>query len=85
MNEVTDNRALSRFELAMDGETAFLQYERTDRTLTLIHTEVPPAFRGRHIGERLVEAALQAARTAGLSVVAVCPFVGAYLRKHLAR
>jgi predicted GNAT family acetyltransferase len=82
MSAVTDNRAQSRFELALDGGTAFLQYERTDRALTLIHTEVPPALRGHHVGEQLVEAALQAGRSSGLFIVAVCPFVKAYLRKH---
>jgi predicted GNAT family acetyltransferase len=79
---VRDNTARSRFELPVNGDTAFLQYERTDRTLRLIHTEVPAAARGHHVGERLVEAALQAGRSEGLSIVALCPFVSAYLRKH---
>jgi uncharacterized protein len=50
--------------------------------LTLIHTEVPEALRGRHLGDELVEAALAAGHSAGLRIVAVCPFVQAYLRKH---
>jgi predicted GNAT family acetyltransferase len=79
---VTDNPGLSRFELSADGATAFLRYERTNDALTLIHTEVPTALRGRHVGEALVEAALQTARSGGLRIVAVCPFVKAYLRKH---
>jgi predicted GNAT family acetyltransferase len=79
---VRDNAAQSRFELPVNGDTAFLQYERGPRTLTLIHTEVPPSARGQHVGGRLVEAALQAGRAEGLSIVAVCPFVRAYLRKH---
>ena len=79
---VTDNRTRRRFECSVNGETAFLLYERTDDALTLIHTEVPPALRGRHVGEALVEAALQAARSAGLRIIAVCPFVKAYLRRH---
>jgi predicted GNAT family acetyltransferase len=79
---VTDNRATSRFELSVNGETAFLLYERTDDTLTLIHTEVPAAMRGLHVGDALVEAALGDARSAGLRIVALCPFVRAYMRKH---
>jgi uncharacterized protein len=79
---VRDNRARNRFELSVGGETAFLVYERTNQTLTLIHTEVPPAERGHHVGEALVEAALHAARSAGLRVIAVCPFAKAYLRRH---
>jgi len=79
---VTDNGTRSRFEISVNGETAFLTYERTDGALTLIHTEVPPAFRGRHLGNTLVEAALQSAHSAGLRIIAVCPFVKAYMRRH---
>ena len=79
---VSDNRALKRFELMVNGETAFLLYERTEDALTLVHTEVPPALRGQHVGDRLVAAALDAARSAGLRIVAVCPFAKAYLRRH---
>jgi hypothetical protein len=79
---ITDNPALHRFEATLDGETAFLLYGRTHDALTLIHTEVPPAFRGRRMGDALVEAALADARSSGRRVVAVCPFVKAYLQKH---
>jgi predicted GNAT family acetyltransferase len=79
---ITDNPARHRFESTLNGETAFLLYGRTHDTLTLIHTEVPPAFRGRHMGDALVQAALSDAKSAGLRVVAVCPFAKAYLQKH---
>ena len=79
---VVDNVTKNRFELSVNGKTAYLLYERTNEALTLIHTEVPLALRGRHLGEALVEAALESARAAGLRVIAVCPFVKAYLRKH---
>ena len=82
---VSDNHALNRFEVTVDGHTAFLAYERTHDALTLVHTEVPDALRGRHVGDHLVEAALEAGRSAGLRIVAVCPFVRAYMRKHQTR
>jgi predicted GNAT family acetyltransferase len=43
---------------------------------------VPPASRGRGLGEALVKAALEAARQEGVRVVPVCPFVRAYLQRH---
>lgn len=79
---VIDNPSLNRFELAVDGQTAFLNYERTPDTLKLNHTEVPPKFRGRGFGQALVKGALERGRAEGLRIVAVCPFVRAYLRKH---
>jgi len=79
---VIDNREAQRFELPVDGDTAFLQYRRANGALTLIHTEVPERYRGRRLGERLVVAALDAAHAEGLRVVAVCPYARAYLQKH---
>jgi len=79
---VSDNPELKRFELTMDGLTAFLAYERTPDSLRLIHTEVPKGLRGRHVGEALVEAALHAGHSEGLRIVAICPFVRAYMRRH---
>ena len=79
---VSDNPARSRFEVTVDGQTAYLAYERTNDRLTLVHTEVPPELRGRHLGDKLVEAGVSAARAAGLQLVVVCSFARAYMRKH---
>ena len=80
--EVSDNRPLSRFELVVDGQTAFLAYERTPDSLTLVHTEVPKQLRGRHLGETLVESALASGRREGLRISVLCPFARNYLRRH---
>ena len=82
IGDVTDNTAQSRFELNVDGHVAYLEYERTPNTLTLLHTEVPPEIRGRHIADRLVEAALAVGRSEGRRLVVICPFARAYLRRH---
>jgi uncharacterized protein len=79
---IRDNRAESRFELTRDGQTAILVYDRTPKSLVLVHTEVPPALRGHHLGEALVKAGVEAARAEGLRIIATCPFAREYLRKH---
>src|SRR5262245_66038240 len=79
---VSDNAAQSRFELTVEGHVAYLEYERTPNTLTLIHTEVPVEIRGQRIGDRLVEAALAIGRSEGRRIVVICPFARAYLRRH---
>ena len=79
---VRDNRAANRFELRNGDDLAFLTYERKPDAMVFVHTEVPPALRGHHVGESLVSAGLAAARAEGLRIVAVCPFVRAYLAKH---
>jgi uncharacterized protein len=79
---VSDNVGQRRFELNVDGHVAYLEYERTPNTLTLIHTEVPVEIRGRHVGDRLVEAALAIGRSEGRRIIVICAFARAYMRRH---
>ena len=79
---VQDDRAAGRFELHVDGQVAFLTYRRSGGNISLDHTEVPESLRGRGIADRLARAALESARSEGLAVVPVCPFVKAYIRRH---
>jgi len=79
---VVDNRSESRFETRTPAGTAVMEYERKDGRLVLTHTEVPETDRKRGLGTRLVAAVLEQARELGLTVVPVCPFVRAYLRKN---
>jgi len=79
---VTDNHEAHRFELTVAGETAVLNYERTGSSMVLVHTEVPPAVRGRHLADALAKAAIDRAHAEGLRVMAACPFVKAYMRRH---
>ena len=77
-----DNRADRRFEIRMGDHVAFLKYERRPDAMVLIHTEVPTALEGRGVGSALVRAGLDAARAEGLRVIALCPFVKQYLKRH---
>ncbi len=80
--DVVDNVERHRYELQIDGATAFLQYQRRAGVVTLIHTEVPPALRGGGVAGQLARFALETARAAGERVVPMCPYVQAYLQKH---
>ena len=82
MIDVQDNPASSRFEINIDGQVAFLNYERTATELAILHTEVPLALRHRGLGSRLAKAAIDTARTDGLRLKVLCPFVKAYRRTH---
>jgi hypothetical protein len=82
MSDVVNNTAKHRYELAIDGHIAATYYEIDGRVLTFAHTEVPPELGGRGIGSTLIKGALDQVRSAGLQVVAQCPFVKAYIDKH---
>ncbi len=81
---VADNEHLHRYEAAADGKPAgFVNYRiRPDGVRIMLHTEVDAAFEGKGVGGRLVSQALDAERAAGRKIVASCPFVSAYLRRH---
>jgi predicted GNAT family acetyltransferase len=79
---VTDNVALRRYEISVEGFTAFVDYRRTPSALVLTHAEVPPALRGRGHGARLAQAVLSHLRARGEKIVAQCPFVATYIARH---
>ena len=79
---VRDHPEASRYEAVVDGQVAVLAYERRPGAIVFVHTEVPQSLRGQGIAGELARTALEAARSDGVRVVARCPFVRAYLRKH---
>src|SRR6185312_12892929 len=79
---VVDNPARSRFELALEGGTAFATYRRAGDVLIIPHTEVPPELEGHGYGSALVKGVLELARAQGLKVRPACPFVTDYMRRH---
>ncbi|HVV63599.1 MAG TPA: GNAT family N-acetyltransferase [Pseudolabrys sp.] len=79
---VRDNTERHRFEMDADGHVAFSNYRIADGVITFMHTEVPKELEGRGIGSALVRGELEAARSRGLKVIARCPFVAAYIKKH---
>jgi predicted GNAT family acetyltransferase len=82
MSEVHDNTERHRFELDVDGHTAFSAYRRDGSLITIMHTEVPKELGGRGIGTKLAQGLLEIARAQGLKVKPLCPFVAAYMDKH---
>lgn len=79
---VADNAGQQRYEIALDGHVAFLTYRRRNDSILLVHTEVPPAFRGRGFGQLLARHALDRARRDGHQVTVKCPFVTSWLERH---
>jgi hypothetical protein len=71
------------FEIKRDGETASLAYQTDgEGWMSLLHTWVPTALRGRGIANELAQMAFEAAKEKGLKVEVVCPVVFHFLSKH---
>ena len=81
-SSVRDNSERRRYELDVDGGTAFIDYRRNGDIVTMTHAEVPRALRGGGVGSELVRGALALARQRGDKVVPLCPFVEDYVQRH---
>lgn len=58
-NQVIRNSTKKRYELAMAGTLAILEYEnRGEDVLVFTHTFVPPELRGRNVAAELTRFAL---------------------------
>ena len=79
----TVTQATDRFSIAVDTQkVGFTEYVDRDSQRIFPHTEVADEFEGRGLATILVNEALQATRDAGLRIVAVCPLVAAFVKKH---
>ncbi len=79
---VVQDTDLDRVEITIGGQTAFLTYHLKQNVLSLIHTEVPPALRGKRVGEALAGSVLNYARDRGFTVKPYCPFVAGFITRH---
>jgi uncharacterized protein len=77
-----DNTELNRFEMYVEGSTAFLEYKRSRDWLFLIHTEVPSALEGKGMASAIVQKVLQYAKDNNYKIVPICPFVQSFLKRH---
>ena len=79
---VRDNPSRHRFEVDVDGVVAFSVYRHKPGVVTFVHTEVPEALSGRGVGSTLARGALEIVRERGEKVIAECPFIASYIKKH---
>jgi predicted GNAT family acetyltransferase len=77
-----DNEDRNRFELDVEGSTAFVTYRKSPGAITLVHTEVPPELGGKGIGSKLGRATLDAVRAQGRKLSVECDFIRNFMTKH---
>ena len=77
-------RAGDRFEArAADGTVlGATYYDVVDGAVAFTHTEVPPPYEGKGVASALVQGALDQVRAEGSPVVALCPYVNAWMLRH---
>jgi len=81
--QTTVSAADGKYTIAVEGETVGLAAvaDRGNQRV-FYHTEVEERFGGRGLASILVGEALEATRADGKRVVATCPMVAAFIKKH---
>ncbi|RYZ24967.1 MAG: N-acetyltransferase [Sphingobacteriales bacterium] len=79
---LTDNAENHAFEMNIDGDLAFIDYEDQGDAIALIHTEVPESLEGKGIGSVLVLKTLNHIEAQGKKIVVQCSFVRSFIKKH---
>jgi predicted GNAT family acetyltransferase len=72
-----------RYEARLgDRVVGFATYRLQPGRITFLHTEVDASLEGGGVGSRLARFVLDDARSRGLQVRPLCPFIAAYIRRH---
>jgi len=72
-----------RFEIEIDGQTAFMEYMISKKNIIyLTHTEVPSSLGGQGVGSALVSKVFDFIQQSGMKMAPLCPFVAAYIKRH---
>jgi predicted GNAT family acetyltransferase len=82
MQNVVDNPQARRYELVVDGQLAIAQYRLDGDRLSINHVEVPESLRGQGVAARLMDGVVGDAQARGLTIVPVCPYAAAYLKRR---
>ena len=80
--KITHNTDNLRFEVTMDDHLAELTYRLKDNEIYLMHTGVPKPIGNYGIARALTEHALEYALKKGMKVIAYCPYVRTYMKRH---
>ena len=82
-NQLFRNDEKRRFELEVEGHTAFIEFLiDNDNIMYLTHTEVPNALGGKGVGKNIVDQTLHYMQDNGYKLAPLCPFVAAYLKRN---
>jgi predicted GNAT family acetyltransferase len=80
--DVVENAGRNRFELSLDGGTAFVDFRHDAGRLVLEHTEVPPQFAGQGVGSKLARGVFDLLRASGRKAEVRCEFLAGWIGKH---
>ena len=80
--ELRQDKKNNEFQLIVDELKGECTYVIKGTTMYFMHTGVPKSLEGHGYGSKLVRFALEQDKEQGYKIVAMCPFVIAYIDRH---
>jgi predicted GNAT family acetyltransferase len=74
--------AVERISISTPNGDAELLYKVNGNVMSIFHTFVPDAERGKGIAEKMAYAAFDLAKKKGLKIRPDCPYITHFLEKH---
>ena len=71
-----------RFELDLDGGTAFADYRRDAAAISILHVETPPELRGKGAAAKLMQEVANFAKSENIKIIPICSYAAAWLQRH---
>ncbi|XP_034233752.1 protein NATD1-like isoform X3 [Thrips palmi] len=81
--KVEHSAAKQEFFVCMGDDCAVIQYQRTNNTLDLYHTEVPSVFRGQGVAALLAKEAFNYVLQNNLKMKLSCDYLQKYYKDNL--
>jgi predicted GNAT family acetyltransferase len=81
--QIRDDPESHRYVVEVAGKVAgaAVYHVRNGRYI-FVHTEVEPEYEGQGLGSALARHALDEMREKGETIVPICPFIAAYIKRH---
>jgi predicted GNAT family acetyltransferase len=81
--KLRNNTEARQYEMALFGDDiALVTYRLRGDVLTLLHTEVPPEYKGQGIAEKLTRDVFEEAKAHGWKIAPSCPYSAVYVKRH---
>lgn len=80
---IRDDPENHRYVLEVGGMRAgSAVYHKRNGKYIFVHTEVDPEHEGRGLGSALARHVLDEMKAKGETIVPICPFISAYIKRH---
>ncbi|UYW00296.1 N-acetyltransferase [Flavobacterium agricola] len=80
--DIVKNLITNRFELEVNGFTAFIDFKESGSVIKLIHTETAPELAGLGVAKALILKTLKYIEQNNFTLMPICPLVFAYIKKN---